>query len=107
MAGEFGPPQKSCPIRHFLLRSTAVPVERDGVPVQPQRLSPFAGLDFAEREMPAQMAIEKAFARIGGEPLGQEGAGRVQLATLVTDMGEAMRSVRVVRVRGQGLLDLR
>jgi hypothetical protein len=33
MAGEFGPPQKCCPIRDFLLRPTAVPVERDGVPI--------------------------------------------------------------------------
>src|SRR6516164_9269956 len=57
--------------------------------------------------MPAQMPIEKAFARIGLEPGGQEGAGGVRLATFVTDMGEAMRAVRVVWVRGQRLLDLR
>ncbi len=107
MAGEFGAPQKRRPIRHFLLRPAAVPVERDGVPVQPQRLCPIAGLDFAEREMPAQMAIEKALARIGGEPRGQEGAGRVRLTALVTNMGEAMRAMRIVRVRRHGLLDLR
>ncbi len=40
MAGEFGTPQKRRPIRHFLLRPAAVPVERDGVPIQPQRLVP-------------------------------------------------------------------
>ncbi len=33
IAGEFGPPQKRRPIRHFLLRPPAVPVEREGVPV--------------------------------------------------------------------------
>jgi hypothetical protein len=36
MASEFGPPQKRRPIRHFLLRPAAVPVERDGVPIQPR-----------------------------------------------------------------------
>ena len=70
MASYFGPPQKRRPIRDFLLRPTAMPVECDGVPIQLQRLCPFAGLDFTEREVPAQMPIEKAFARIGGEPPG-------------------------------------
>src|SRR6516165_3938845 len=40
----------------------------------------------------------KSLRRIGGEPRGEEGAGRVQLATLVTGMGEAMSAVSVVRV---------
>jgi hypothetical protein len=53
------------------------------------------------------MAVEKAIPWISGKPGGEESAGRVQFATLVTDMGEAMRAVRVVGVRGQGLLDLR
>ncbi len=35
IAGEFGSPQKRRPIRHFLLRPAAVPVERERVPVQP------------------------------------------------------------------------
>jgi multidrug efflux pump subunit AcrB len=34
-------------------RPTAVPVERDGVSIQPQRFCPYAALDFTEREMPA------------------------------------------------------
>jgi hypothetical protein len=94
------------PLGNFLLRPAAVPVERDGVPIQPRRLCPFASLDFTEREMPAQMPIEKAVARIAVSHVDRKGAGRVELATLVTDMGEAMRTVYVVRVRGQGLLDL-
>ena len=77
LSSEFGTPQKRRPIRHSLLRSAAMPVERDGVPIQWQRLRPIAGLNFAEREMPAEMAIEKSIAWIGGEPGGQVGAGRV------------------------------
>ena len=54
------------------------------------------------------MAIEKAVARIGGEPRrrGKRRAG-LELAALVADMGEAMRAVRIVRVRRHGPLDLR
>ena len=57
--------------------------------------------------MPAQMAVEKSVARIGGEPGGQVGAGRVRLAALVADMREAVRAMRVVRVRRHRSLDLR
>ena len=68
MSCELGTPQKRGPVGDFLLRPAAVPVERDGVLIQPQRLRPITGLDVAEREMPAQMAMEKAVARIGGQP---------------------------------------
>ena len=53
------------------------------------------------------MTVEKSVARIGGEPRGQKGAGRVPLATLVTDMRERVRTMRVVRVGRHGSLDLR
>ena len=55
--------------------------------------------------MPAEMAMEKAVARIRGEPRGEKTAGCFQLAALVTNMGEAMRPMRVVRVRGNRSLD--
>src|ERR1700733_6573836 len=57
--------------------------------------------------MPAQMAMEKSIARISREPGRQPCAGRIPLATFVTDMREAMRPMRIVRVRRDGLLDLR
>src|SRR4051812_6794047 len=107
MAGEFGTPKKRCRIRHLLLRTAAVPIERHGVLIQPQRLGTIAGQEFAQREMPVQMAVEKSVARIGGEPRGQKGASRVPLATLVTDMYERVRTKRVVRVGHYGSLDLR
>src|SRR3984893_6576184 len=107
MAGKFGTPQKRRAIRHSLLRPAAVPVERHGVPIKRQSFGPIAGLDFAERQMPAQMAMEKSAARIGGEPGRQIGAGGVRLATLVTNMRESVRTMRVVRVRGHGALDFR
>src|SRR4029077_8463004 len=106
MAGEFGTPQKRRPIRHSLLRSAAMPVEGDGVPIQPQRLGPVAGLELTERKMPAQMAVEEPIAWISGEPGGQVGAGRVRLAALVTDMRKPVRTMRVVRVRCHRSLDL-
>jgi hypothetical protein len=82
-------------------------VERDDVPIQRQRLGPIAGLNFAERQMPAQMAVEKSIARIAGEPGGQVGACRVPLAALVADMREPVRAMRVVRVLHHRSLDLR
>ena len=107
IAGEFGTPQKRRPVRHSLLRPAAVPVERDGVLIEPTKHGPIACLDFAERQMPAQMPMEKPVARIGGEPGRQKGAGRLCLAALITNMREPVRSMRVVRVCGHGALDLR
>src|SRR6516165_4494487 len=53
------------------------------------------------------MTVEKAVARICGEPRREKGAGRVRVAALVADMGETMRAMRVVRVCRHRLLDLR
>ena len=50
MPGEFGTPQESSAIRHFLLRSAAVTIERQGVPEQPQRFRPIACLELSQRE---------------------------------------------------------
>src|SRR5882724_6975350 len=99
MAREFGAPQECCSIGNLLLRSAAVPVERERVVIEPQRFSPVANLDFKKREMPAQMAIEKAFPRISGEPRGEEPARRIGIAALVANMSEAMGTMGVVRVR--------
>ena len=52
MASQFRTPQKRRSVGNFLLRPPAVPVERDGVVIQPQRLCPIASLDFTEREVP-------------------------------------------------------
>jgi pimeloyl-ACP methyl ester carboxylesterase len=59
MAGEFGTPQIRRPIRQSLLRPAAVSVERDGVVIKRQSFGPIAGLNFAERQVPAKMAMEK------------------------------------------------
>src|SRR6266446_2469824 len=107
MAREFGAPQECCSIGNFLLWSAAVPIERDGVVIESQRFSPVAGLDLTKREMPAQMAIEKAFPRISGEPRGEKGARRIKLAALIANMSEAMGTMGIVRVRRHGSLDLR
>src|SRR5713101_4962879 len=53
------------------------------------------------------MAIEKAFPRISREPRGEEAAPRIKLAALVANMSEAMGTMRIVRVRRYGSLDLR
>src|SRR6516165_9950875 len=57
--------------------------------------------------MPAQMTVEKAVARIGGEPRREKGAGRVRVTALVAHMGETMRTVGVFRVRRYRTFDLR
>ena len=51
--------------------------------------------------------MKEPSARIGGEPGGQIGAGRVPLTAFVTNMRERVRPMRVVRVRRDGPLDLR
>ena len=106
MPGEFGPPQERRAIRHFLLRSAAMPVEREVLAKKPERLGGVAGFEFAKREMPIQMAVEKSLARIGGEPGRQETAGRGRLAFLVADVRERVRAMRVVRIEGNRSLDL-
>src|SRR5215475_2193131 len=107
MAGQFGAPQEGRAIGNFLLRSAAVAVEREGVAIEPRRFRPVAGLDLEKREMPAEMAIEEAVARISGEPLMKERAPRLELAALVANVCEAMRAMRIVEAGGQRLLDLR
>src|SRR6266568_4699070 len=107
MARQFGAPQECRTIGNFLLGSAAVPVERNGVVIEPQRFRPVASLDLKKREMPAQMAIEKAFPRISAEPRGEKGARRIKLAALVENMSEAMGTMRIVRVRRHRSLDLR
>src|SRR3954453_20537548 len=52
------------------------------------------------------MTVEKAVARISGQPRGEISAGRFRLAALVTNMGETVRTMRVVRVRSDGFLYL-
>src|SRR5262245_28440744 len=96
MACELGAPQECRAIGNSLQRSAAVPVERDGIAIEPHRFGPVAGLDLAKREMPAQMAMEKTISRIGGEPRGEKTARRFKLAALVADMGETMRTMRIV-----------
>src|SRR5215472_11546295 len=56
--------------------------------------------------MPAQLAVEKAFAGISREPRGEIIAGRFRLAALVANMGEAMRAMRVVGVGRNRSFDL-
>ena len=74
MAGEFCTPQECRPIGEFQLWAAAVAIKGDRVPIRPACFFPIAGLDFAERQMPAQMTVEKAVARIGGEPRREKGA---------------------------------
>src|SRR4051794_23401140 len=52
------------------------------------------------------MTVEEAVARISGEPRGEVRAGRFRLAALVINMGETVRTMRVVRVRGDRFLYL-
>ena len=49
VAGEFRSPQERRRVRHFLLRTSAVPVERNGVAIELYRLGPVAGMQFEQR----------------------------------------------------------
>src|SRR5262245_52517713 len=107
MARELGAPQERGAVGDLLLRAAAVPLERDGVAIEPRRFRPVAGIDLEQREMPGEMAMEEAVAWIGGEPLREVAPRLLAPAALVADMGEAVRAVRVVRIRRHRLLDLR
>ena len=78
MAGQLGPPEERRAVPHLLLRSAAVPVGREGVAVELQRRGPVAGLQLEQREMPAQMAVEEAIARIGRRARRRGSRGRVR-----------------------------
>src|SRR5471032_1211944 len=106
IAREFGAPQECCSIGNFLLWSATVPVECNGVVIDPQRFRPVASLDLKKREMPAQVAIEEAFPRISGEPRGEKGSRSIKFAALVENMSEAVCAMRIFRVRSHGSLDL-
>ena len=99
MVGEFGPPQKCARIRHLLLRPAAMAAEFDGVAVKLLCLLQMAECDFDQRQMPAQMTVEEAIARILGEPRQQKGPRGIGFAAFVADMGKPMRPMRVLRVQ--------
>ena len=104
--GEFPAPQKGNRIVQLAARRSAVHVGREGVPKQSGRRRCIAGLEVAEREVPAQMAVERAVARIGGQPRRQKGAGCVRIALLVAEVRAGVRRPRVVGVLGEGSIDL-
>ena len=66
-----------------------------------------AGIEMGEREMPTQMAVERAVAGIGGQPRRQEGAGGGGIAFLVGEMRGGVRRPWVGRGSAEGTLDLR
>src|SRR5271165_2555169 len=66
-----------------------------------------ADLEFAKREVPAQMAVKIPIPRIGGEPRPQKIASGPRLAVLVAEMRLGVRAVRVARVLRQRPRDLR
>src|SRR6516165_1390176 len=99
MAGEFVPPQKCARIRHLLLRPAAMAAEFDGVAVKLLCLLQMAEPDFDQRQVPAQMTVEKSVARILGEPRQQKGPRGLRFAAFVADMGKPVRAMRVLRVQ--------
>ncbi|MNC90040.1 hypothetical protein D3C83_60810 [compost metagenome] len=56
--------------------------------------------------MPAQTPVERAIARIRGEPRRKEIAAAVRIAALVADVRDTMRAVGVLRVEHHGSFDL-
>src|SRR6516162_4673361 len=88
MAGELRTPQKRATIRHFLLRPAAMAAELDGAAIHLLRFRQVAERDLDQRQMPAQMAVEKSVARIRREPGQQKGPCRIGFAALVADMGK-------------------
>ena len=69
--------------------------EFDRVAIQLLRLGPVAERDFDQRQMPAQVTVEKSVARIVGKPGQQKGSRRVRLAALVGDMDKTVCTVGV------------
>src|SRR5262249_22484268 len=63
--------------------------------------------DFDQRQMPAQMTVEEAIARILGEPRQQKGPRGLRFVAFVADMGKPVGAVRVFRVQRHRPLDLR
>jgi hypothetical protein len=79
--------------------------ELDGVEINLLRFCQVAEGDFDQRQMPAQMAVEKPFARIRREPVQQKGARRTGFAVFVADMGKPVCAVRVSQVERHRPLD--
>ena len=82
-------------------------IGREGFVEQPRCCRRVAGLEMAEREVPAQVAEERAVARIGGKPGRQKGASGIGVTLLIAQMPESMCRPGVLRVLGEGALDFR
>ena len=73
-------------------------VQRDGLVVKPQCGVRVAGFEFAERKMPAQVAVKCCGFRIAGEPGGQERARGVRVSIFVIKVREGVCGPGVVRI---------
>src|SRR5579863_4450515 len=56
--------------------------------------------------MPTQVAVQRGVTRIGGKPRLEEGASGVGIALFVIEVGAGVRRPRVLRVLGEGSIDL-
>src|SRR5437762_265803 len=81
--------------------------EFDSIAVKLLCLLQMAECDFDQRQMPAQMTVEKSVARILGEPRQQKGPRGLRFAAFVADVGKPVRPMRVLRVQRHRTLDLR
>src|SRR5690348_5426685 len=106
MAGQLGAPEESDPVPRLLRRSARMPVGRDGVAVTLLRGRPVTCGQLEQREMPAQVSVKGALARIGGEPRGEELAAVVRSVALVAHVRHRVRAVRVSAVELDRPLDL-
>ena len=66
--GEFPAPQKRDSVGHLPARRPAMHIRGERLAEEPNRRRRVAGFEMAEREMPAQMAVQGAVARISREP---------------------------------------
>ena len=107
MPGKFPAPQERNRIVQLPTWRAAVHIGREGFREQPERHRRVAGLEFAQREMPTQMAEQQAIARICGEPGRQEAASGVRIALLVAQVRTGVSCPGVVRVLRERSIDLR
>src|SRR5204862_5836613 len=105
MAGELPAPQKRHRIVHPPARRPAVHIGCEGLSEQPQRRRRVAGLEMSECEMPTEVTIEQAVARISGQPGCEEAARCVWIAVLIAEMCAGVRRPGVVRVLREGPVD--
>src|SRR5579863_7828022 len=102
MAGQLPAPQEGSAVIEPVAWGAAMNIGGKGLGMELRRGRGITGLEMGQRQVPVEMAVERAIARVAGQPGRKESAGAVRVALFVAEMRAGMRHPRVFRVLRKG-----